>query len=201
MQDKLKELTQKIYSEGVEKAKKEADEILANAKKEADEVIANAKKEAEGIKESAEKESAELKTKIEAELKLTSTQALTALKQKIETVITSKIADVNIKDAAKDSELFKKVIEIVVKSWSEGKETSDLKILLPQELKSELDTFINTEVKKSFDGNLEVKADENVSGGFIIGPADGSYKVNFTEESYKEFIKSYLRQRVKELLF
>jgi len=37
--------------------------------------------------------------------------------------------------------------------------------------------------------------------GFQIGPKDGSYKVSFTDEDFKNFFKDYLRPGLIELLF
>lgn len=42
--DKIKQLTDKIYLEGIDEAKKEADLIVKKAKKEAEEIIESAKK-------------------------------------------------------------------------------------------------------------------------------------------------------------
>ena len=43
MENKLQELTEKLYTVGVEKAKNEAEIIIADAQKEADRIIKNAK--------------------------------------------------------------------------------------------------------------------------------------------------------------
>ena len=47
MQNKLQELTDKLYNEGLSKGKQEGEEILAKAKVQAEEIIAKAKAEAE----------------------------------------------------------------------------------------------------------------------------------------------------------
>ena len=47
MENKLQELTDKLYNEGLSKGKKEGEEILANARKEAADIIAAAQKEAD----------------------------------------------------------------------------------------------------------------------------------------------------------
>ena len=46
MQNKLQELTDKLYNEGLSKGKQEAELLRANAKKEAEKIIADAKNEA-----------------------------------------------------------------------------------------------------------------------------------------------------------
>jgi len=49
MQNKLQELTEKIYKEGLAKGTEEAAQIVGKAKEDASKIIANATKEAEQI--------------------------------------------------------------------------------------------------------------------------------------------------------
>ena len=62
MQNKLQELTEKIYQEGVEKGNAEAQQIIEKAKSDAAEIIAKSKKEAESILEEARKKAADIKS-------------------------------------------------------------------------------------------------------------------------------------------
>ena len=55
MQNKLQELTDKLYNEGLSKGKKEAEDLKAAAVKESDRIIADARKEAEKIVADARK--------------------------------------------------------------------------------------------------------------------------------------------------
>ena len=57
MENKLQELTEKLYAEGIDKANQEADEIRRKAEEEADEIKKQAKKEAESIVQDAKKAS------------------------------------------------------------------------------------------------------------------------------------------------
>lgn len=50
MENKIQELTDKIYHEGVEKGNEEAKNLIHNAKAEAEKIIAEAKKEADALK-------------------------------------------------------------------------------------------------------------------------------------------------------
>ncbi len=84
MQNKLQEITDKIYREGLEKGQSEANKIVSDAKAQSNQIISDAKREAEHIISSSEKkETAEMKSNIESELKLFATQASEALKLKL----------------------------------------------------------------------------------------------------------------------
>ena len=87
MQNKLQELTDKLYNEGLSKGKQEGEEILAKAKVQADEMIAKAKAEAEAIISAANKEAEDLKTKVQGDLKMAAAQSLAATRKDIETLV------------------------------------------------------------------------------------------------------------------
>ena len=97
MENKLQELTQKLYNEGVEKANEEADKIIKEAKAEADKIKKNAEKKAKGIIEEAEQKSEEIKKNVHAELELASKQTVRKVKQQITDLITSKVIDEPVK--------------------------------------------------------------------------------------------------------
>jgi V/A-type H+-transporting ATPase subunit E len=48
---------------------------------------------------------------------------------------------------------------------------------------------------------LELKFDENLTSGFEITPADGSYRISFTDEVFENFLRDYLKPRLMEYLF
>ena len=64
MQNKLQELTDKLYNEGLAKGKQEGEEILAKAKVQAEEIVAKAKAEAAAIVSAANKEAEDLKKRM-----------------------------------------------------------------------------------------------------------------------------------------
>ena len=60
MENKIQELTDKIYSEGVEKGNEEAQRLISSARKEAAKIVEDARKEAESILAVARKSAKEL---------------------------------------------------------------------------------------------------------------------------------------------
>ena len=79
MENKIQELTEKIYAEGVEKGNVEAARIVEEAKVKAADIVNNAKAEAEAIVAAAEKKAAELEEHSRSEIKLYGVQAVSAL--------------------------------------------------------------------------------------------------------------------------
>lgn len=202
MENKLQELTQKLYNEGVEKANEEADKILAEAKSEADKLKQIAEKDAQKIIADAEQKSVEIKKNLDAELNLAVKQTIRTVKQKITDVIVSKVIDEPVKKAFDDEKFVKEIIETVVKNWNPQKnETIDLSVLLPADLEKEFAKFFTAKSGKELNANLELSFSDTIKGGFKVGPADGSYKISFSEEDFENFFKSYLRPKTIEMLY
>ena len=199
MQSKLQELTEKIYQEGIEKGNEEAKSIVEAAKKKASGIVEAAKKEAGQIVNSAQKTAIETKKNTESEIKLSSKQALNALKQQITNVLNSKVIG-SATGEAFDAEFTKKIVDTTLKNWAKN-QTSDLSVLISKEQEKELSAHFNKSLKDLLDKGLEIEFDTSVKAGFQIAPKDGSYKVSFTEEDFNNFFKQYLRPKLIELLF
>jgi V/A-type H+-transporting ATPase subunit E len=69
MEQKIQELTNKIYQEGVEKGEQRARQLVSEAEAKAASILAEAKAQAEKILLEAQNQAAELKRNTEAELK------------------------------------------------------------------------------------------------------------------------------------
>lgn len=201
MQSKLQELTEKIFQEGVEKGNAEAEQIVESANSEAKEIIEKAKKESESILKEAKKKAAETKTNTESEIKLSGKQSLNALKQQMVDVINNEITSAAVKDAFKDKDFIKKIIETLLSSWAGSGQSMDLTLLLPAKDEKNLSEFFKNEAKKHLDKGVAINFDSSLDAGFQVGPKDGSYKVSFTDEDFVNFFKHYLRPKLVEILF
>ena len=91
--DKLQELTQKLYNEGLAKGKEEGEALLAKATAQAEEIVKQAQAQAAAIVEKAQKEAQDYKVKMEGDVKMASTQALQATKAGIEGLIVAKAVE------------------------------------------------------------------------------------------------------------
>ena len=199
MQNKLQELTDKLYNEGLSKGKQEGEEILAKAKVQADEIIAKAKAEAEAIVAAAHKDAADLKTKVEGDLKMAASQSIAATKKDIETLVVAKMTEGEVKKALSSADFVKEAILAVAKGFSA--EATDLEIVLPESLKKDLDGSLSGEIAKVLNVGVEASFSKKVAGGFTIGPKDGGYFISFTDETFNALISEYLRPATKKILF
>jgi V/A-type H+/Na+-transporting ATPase subunit E len=201
MQNKLQELTEKIYREGITKGNAEADVIVSAAKKEAEKILEDAKKEAESIIKQAKNKAEEMKTNAEAELKLSSKQAVNALKQQITDLVNDSVVKSSVSSATTDKAFVQKIIETAVNNWTSSSDNPDLAVLLPEGEEKKLMEHFGRSAKNLFDKGLEIRKDSSIKSGFQLMPKDGSYKISFTDEDFVNFFKQYLRPKLTEMLF
>ena len=200
MQNKLQELTDKLYNEGLSKGKQEGEEILAKAKVQADEIVAKAKAEAASILAAANKEADDLKTKVQGDLKMAASQSIAATKKDIENLVVAKLTESDVKNALTSAEFVKEVILAVAKGFN-TEEATDLEVVLPESLKKDLEGFVSKELAKALKGGVEASFSKKISGGFTIGPKDGGYFISFTDDTFNALISEYLRPATKKILF
>ena len=200
MQNKLQELTDKLYNEGLSKGKQEGEELLAKAKVQADDIITKAQAEAERILAAAQKQAEEIKTKTASDVKMAASQSIAATKKDIETLIVGKMTGEAVKKALSSADFIKERIQAVAEKFTtEG--PVDLNLVLPESLKNDLEPFATKELAKILGAGVEASFSKKVAGGFQIGPKDGGYFVSFTEETFNQLISEYLRPATKKLLF
>ncbi|MFA6834654.1 MAG: V-type ATP synthase subunit E family protein [Bacteroidaceae bacterium] len=196
MADKIQELTNKIYQEGVEKANDKAKTIISDAQKEADRILTEAKKEAAEVIEKAKRENSELEKSTKAEVKMYANQALNALKSEITNLITDQLVKIPIKDFVKDQEFLSKFIVELASKWS-----IDEPIIISTAEAESLNKYFATHAKQLLDKEVTIKKVNDIDTLFSISPVDGSYKINFGEDEFINYFKEFLRPQLIEMLF
>ena len=200
MQNKLQELTEKLYQEGLVKGKAEGEEVLAKARQEAAQIIAEAKEKAAAITDKAEKDAEDLRSKVESDLKMASAQCLQATKKDIENLLVGKIEAGKVSETLKDSAFIKEIIKTVAARFN-AEQATDLALILPESQKAELEPWVRNELAKTLKAEVAADFSKKISGGFTIGPKDGGWFVSLTEQTFNELIAEYLRPVTRKILF
>lgn len=200
MENKLQELTDKLYKEGLSKGKEEGDAILANAQAKAEEIIKNAEAQAEAIVKKAGKEAEEYRAKVEGDVKMAAAQSIQATRKDIENLMVGKLTGTQVSSALSSAEFVKEIIKAVAGKFN-AEESVDLNVVLPESLKSQLEPFVKEELAKELKGGVSAQFSKKIAGGFTIGPKDGSYFISLTDETFKNLISEYLRPAVRKILF
>ena len=198
--DKLQELTQKLYEEGLAKGKQDGEALLQKAQSEAEGIVKQAQEEAEAILAKARKDAEDFKVKVEGDVKMAAQQAVQATRTDIENLVVSKVVDGTVDKALANEDYIKGIITAVAQKFS-ADEPADLSLVLPESLKSALEPFVKNELGKLLGKGIDASFSKKVAGGFKIGPKDGGYFVSLTDDTFKDLIGSYLRPATKKLLF
>ena len=195
MENKIQELTEKIYAEGVEKGNAEAQRLVEEAKAQAAEIVKNAQAEAEAIVAAAQKKAAELDVNTRSEIALYGAQAVGAIKSEAATIITDTVVKSAVKDALA-GDAVKSLLVKIAERWSANEA-----IVISTSEADELKAFFAAKAKSLLDKGVEIKQVNGLKTSFSIAPADGSYKVNFGEGEFEAYFKAFLRPQMVELLF
>ena len=200
MSDKLQELTEKLYMQGLSKGKEEGKLLVARAREEAERIVSEARNQAATIISDAEKQAADLKDKTASDLKMASAQCLQATKKDIENLLVNAIGAEPAGKAFSDPDFLKKIIEAVATRFS-AEQSADLSLLLPASLKQELEPWVEGELRQKLGSGLKADFTKKVAGGFSIGPKDGGWFVSMTDETFSKLLAEYLRPVTRKLLF
>lgn len=196
MENKIQELTDKIYREGVEKGHEEAKKIIEKAQEEAKKVIEDARVEADSIVATARKSAGELAENTQSELKLFAAQAVNALKSEIATLMADKIVDADVKAFVAEKSSLNAFIVALASKWSVNEP-----IVISTADAEGLKKYFVARAKELLDKEVKIEQVNGIKTLFSVSPTDGSYKVNFGEEEFMNYFKEFLRPQLVEMLF
>ena len=195
MENKIQELTEKIYAEGVEKGNAEALRLVEEAKAQAAEILKKAEEESAALVAAAEKKAAELDANTRSEIALYGAQSVGALKSEVANIVTDSVVKAAVKEALA-GDTMKMLIVKIAERWSANEA-----IVISTAEAEELKAFFAAKAKALLDKGVEIRQVNGLKTSFSIAPADGSYKVNFGEGEFEAYFKAFLRPQMVELLF
>jgi len=193
----LDKLTDKIYTEGIEKAQSESEKILNEAEKRKEQLIGEAEQEAEQIIQKAKTEADRLRLSVENDIQLKGRQLIHNIKQEINRLIKLKILDKDIKEAYEDKEFISKLILELAGYW---RKQDLLELTMPSPLKQKFETYLKKEIPPHLN-NLTINFDGKMEDGLRIGKAGDSFEITFGEQEFKDLFGEYLTDITRHHLF
>ena len=202
MQDKLQELTRKLYEEGLSKGRSDADDLVAKAKEEAKTIVNEARTKAEAIIRETQRNAEELRKNTETEVALASRQTIATLKEQIRNLVTAKELTPKVQHAVSGTAFLQEMILLVCKNWEGNRQTNaELEVMLPESTKAELLEELKTMLGNALAAGVTVKTSEKATSGFKVAPREGGYYISFTDEDFDALFLEYLRPKVAGLLY
>ena len=199
--NKLQELTQKLYNDGLEKGRSEADRLVAEAKEQAAKILADARAEADAIAKAAELRAEDVAKNAMTEITLAGRQAVSKIKTELAEAVIMKSTGAAVKAATMDAAFVSDMLLAVAKNWNAQAGDISLKALLPEAKRAEFDAAVAAKSQELLKAGVEVGYSNEVKNGFKVGEKDGGYYISFTDESFDALLKEYLREKVANMLY
>lgn len=201
MENKLKELTDKLYGEGLEKGRVEAERLVTEAEAKAKQIVAEAESKAAQIVKQAEAKAADIEKNSMTEIALAGKQAVATIKSEIADLIITKSTDAALKGATLDADFIKSMLLAIAANWNADASKTELKAILPEACEKEFAAKFGASAGELLAAGIEIGYSKDVRTGFKIGEKNGGYYIAFTDESFAALLQQYLRDKVSHLLF
>lgn len=202
MENKLQQLTQKLYDEGLERGRCEADSLVAEAKNVAAKTLSDAVLEAESIVRQAQVKAEDVAKNTMTEIALAGKQAVAKIKAEIAEMVTVKSTAASVTAATLDAAFVKEMLLSVAKNWNGANGGKvELKALLPESERESFDATFEKSVAELLAAGVEVVWSKDIKNGFKVGAKDGGYYISFSDEDFDALLKEYLREKVYQLLY
>ncbi len=202
MENKLQELTQKLYDEGLEKGRAEADRLVAEAREQAAKIVAEAEARAAAVAAEAEAKAEDVSKNTLTEIALAGRQAVAKIKTEIASMIVAKSISAGVKQAGMDPEFIKEMLLAAARNWN-GADAGkvSLQALLPEEARERLDAAFGKSAGELLAAGIEVGYSKEVRTGFRVGAKEGGYYISFSDADMEALLSEYLREKVSQMLF
>lgn len=202
MENKLQQLTQKLYDEGLEKGRSEAGKLVADAEARAAKILAEAKAQADAIEREARARAEDVEKNTMAEIALAGKQAVAKIKLQIAEAIVVRATSEGVKSAIVDPAFIREMLLSVARNWN-GADAGkvELAALLPEADRHKLDAAFADSARALLAEGIEVGYSDRVRTGFRVGAKDGGYYISFSEADVEALLSEYLRDKVSEMLF
>ena len=196
MDVQLKELIERIKSEGIENAEQEADRIIQEAQERAKKIVSDAESEADKIRSKAEEDASRREETGRASLKHAGRDLMLSVQKRLQELF-DKIIYQETSEVMKGNLLEKSVAQ-VVENW--GSDVTDLTVLVSEEELERVEKGLKKKLSAKLAEGIEIKPLPKSEAGFQVSMKDGSAYYNFTAEGIAELLSQFLNPRLAETL-
>ncbi len=196
MDVQLKELIERIKSEGIENAEQEADRIIQEAQERAKKIVSDAEAEADKIRSKAEEDASRREETGRASLKHAGRDLMLSVQKRLQELF-DKIIYQETSEVMKGNLLEKSVAQ-VVENW--GSDVTDLTVLVSEEELERVEKGLKKKLSAKLAEGIEIKPLPKSEAGFQVSMKDGSAYYNFTAEGIAELLSQFLNPRLAETL-
>lgn len=202
MNEKIKELTENIYNEGVTKAREEAGKILAEAGKKAERIVAESEEQAKAILSEAKQESEKINSSLRAELQSVSEQVVEITRQELNNMVSAKASGELAKQLTGDEDFLKELVLEIARGWQANEGNGNHpEMLVPESSAGRVESLLKAKASEALASGLKIKPVAGLKEGFSIVNNGEGFKVSFTDEDFQAFFMALMKPRIREFLF
>lgn len=202
MNNKIKELTETIYNEGVTKAREQADNILADAQKKAEKIVATSEEQAKAILTEAKEETERINNSLRAELQAVSEQVVEITRQEIKNIVAAKASEDLARQLTDDSVFLKDLMLEIAKGWrANGANGSHPEMLIPEESAARIEKLLKAKASDVLASGVKIKPVPGLKDGFSVVNEGEGFKMSFTAEDFQTFFTALMKPKIREFLF
>ncbi|MBN2724059.1 MAG: hypothetical protein JXR95_08330 [Deltaproteobacteria bacterium] len=197
--DSLKEVIEKLKKEGIAAGEAEVEKIKQKAEAEVEDIHINAEMKAKTVLDKAENESKKMKEQLNTELERASKAALSTFKSSVEKAFIVPAIDEALASVLSQPQFIEKMVVEMIKGFAQnGFKSSDLNIILPEDVREKLGNAFNAKIKMmAGGGNINVEFDDRISFGLKIGPAEKGFVYDLSDEGMKEIFTQFISPKFK----
>ena len=194
MDVKLEGLIEKIKTEGVSEAKRQAEEIISQAKRKSEEIIAKAKEEISQAEEASSRQIDKMTKNYQAAVKQSARDAVLMVRQRLIGIFDSILK----KEIGKnlDVEFIKELTLRVITKWPDG----SFEVLVNEKDKKNLEQLLRKELKNQAKKEITIKTASNINEGFRIATKGEDVYYDFSDAAILETLKDLLGPAIAEIL-
>jgi len=197
MAEEIKDLIEKIQQEGIRVAEDKAKEIEAKARQQAEELLKKAKTEAEKIISQAKAETAKTQESTKVLLQQAGRDLMLTLRKEINTLLDRLIVS-GAKEALRPEELTR-IIASLIKNYHQ-KDQENIIVSLNKTDLEKLEAGLLSELGREAKKGITLKSQDEILAGFIISFDAGKSHFDFTDKALADYIGTYLKPKLKEIL-
>ncbi|MBU0679411.1 MAG: ATPase [Verrucomicrobia bacterium] len=199
MAEELQHLIDKIQTEAVDKADRQAAEIVSQAKEKAASIVSEAESKAADYLKKAEKDAEAFTQRSAKTLEQAARDLLITVGQGVENILSDIVAD----EAGKtlDADGLKDMIGSMIEAYIEkGDSGGGLDVLLSEADQKKLVKYFKDKYATKLKGGLELHAGKDILSGFQVSFKEGKVYHDFTGEAIAEALSAFLRPHLSEIV-
>ena len=197
MAEDIKDLIEKIQQEGIKTAEDKAREIENQARLKAEEMVKKAKAEAEKLISAAKEQIAKAQEGSQVLLKQAGRDMILSLRKEINDMLDKLIISAA-KEALKPQELVKIIASLIKHHHEEAK--AGIAVSINQDDLAKLEEGLLSELGRDVKKEITLRGEDDILAGFMISFDSGKSQFDFTDQALSEYIGSYLKPKLKEIL-